>query len=688
MEDKLKQQRTFALAGSSGSGKTSLAEMFLYNAKVTTRLGSIDAGNTVLDYEPEETKKGGSVQPAYAVYSWNKNRHFLIDNPGDSNFLGEFPYQLTAADAVVYVVDAVDGIKAQDKKLWKDVRQSGLPALFVINKMDRERADFEQAFSGLTDVLGAKPVLLYLPIGSEADFRGVVDILNNKALIFDAEGKVKSEQVPDDLASQVAEMFEAAVENIAESDEELMEKYLEEGELTGEEIQSGLRKGVVQGDVLPVCVTAAAANKGGVQVLETIQELLPSPLDKAPWKGTDGSERKSSPEAPLACFVFKTITTPFGGQLSMLRVLSGVASSDLPVYNPGKDVKEKLGALQFVIGKKQEPCKEEVGPGSIVAVAKLKSTGTGDTICAEKDSFVLDKPTLPNQLLSFALSGASKEDEDKMVAAIQKLLEEDTSLKLEHNEETRDILLSGMGQLHIETAVEKVRRRNKVEVQLHAPKIPYRETIKGTAEVQGRYKKQTGGRGQFGDCWIKLEPQERSQGYEFVNQIVGGVIPKTFIPAVDQGIQEAAQKGVLAGYPLVDFKVTLFDGSYHSVDSSEMAFKIAGSMAFKKAAEKTGVTLLEPIMKMNVSVPDEFMGDVIGDLSSRRGKVLGYESNQGITEISAQVPMAEVLRYAPDLRAMTGGQGVFTMEFDHYAECPPNIQEKILEEKQAKAENA
>ncbi|MFP4048346.1 MAG: elongation factor G [Desulfovermiculus sp.] len=688
MEDKLKQQRTFALAGSSGSGKTSLAEMFLYNAKVTTRLGSIDAGNTVLDYEPEETKKGGSVQPAYAVYAWNKNRHFLIDNPGDTNFLGEFPYQLTAADAVVYVIDAVDGVKAQDKKLWKDVLQTRVPAMIVINKLDRERADFDQALAGISDVLGAKPVLLYLPIGSEADFRGLVDIFNNKALMFEAEGKIKSQEVPEDLADRVAELYETAVENIAESDEELMEKYLEEGELSADEIRAGLRKGVVLGNIVPVCVSAAAANKGGAQILDQIQELLPSPLDREPWKGKDGSERKSSPEAPLSCFVFKTITTPFGGQLSMLRVLSGVLSSDIQVSNPVKDVKEKLGALQFVVGKKQEPCKEELGPGAIVAVAKLKSTSTGDTICAEKDSFVLDTPALPPQLLSFALSGASKEDEDKMVAAIQKLLEEDTSLKLEHNEETRDILLSGMGQLHIEIAVEKVRRRNKVEVQLHAPKIPYRETIKGTAEVQGRYKKQTGGRGQFGDCWIKLEPQPRGEGYAFVNQIVGGVIPKTFIPAVDQGIQEAAQKGVLAGYPVVDFKVSLFDGSYHSVDSSEMAFKIAGSMAFKKAAEKTGVTLLEPVMKMTISVPDEYMGDIIGDLSSRRGKVLGYESNQGITEINAQVPMAEILRYAPDLRAMTGGQGVFTMEFDHYAECPSNIQEKILEERQAKAENA
>jgi len=686
MQDKLKLQRTFALAGSNGTGKTSLAEMLLYNAGAVNRLGAIDSGNTTLDYEPEETKKGGSVQPAYAVYSWKKNRHFLIDNPGDSNFLGEFPYQLTAADAVAYVVDAVDGVKPQDKKMWKDVQKAGLPVMAVINKMDRERANFDQAYSGLSDILGAKPVLIFMPIGAEAEFKGLVDVLNNKALFFKDDGQVEEGDIPAEIQDQVAELIETTVENIAESDEELMEKYLEEGELSAEEIQSGLRKGVLAGEIVPVCATAAAANKGGQQVLELIQGYFPSPLDRKPWTGEDGSQRESSPEAPMSCFVFKTVTTPFGGQLSMLRVLSGTAASDMPVKNSSKDQKEKLGQLQWVVGKKQDPCKEEVGPGAILAVAKLKSTTTGDTLCEEKDSFVLARPELPNQLLSFALTGASKDDEDKMVAAITRLLEEDTSLKLQHNDETKDILLSGMGQLHIETAVEKVKRRNKVGVQLKAPKIPYRETVKGTAEVQGRYKKQTGGRGQFGDCWIKLEPKPKGEGYEFENKIVGGVIPKTFIPAVDQGIQEASQKGVMAGYPVVDFKVQLFDGSYHSVDSSEMAFKIAGSMAFKKATEKAGMTLLEPIVKMTISVPDELMGDIIGDLSSRRGKVLGYESNQGITEINAHVPMGEVLRYAPDLRAMTGGQGVFTMEFDHYAECPPNVQEKVLEESRAKAE--
>lgn len=680
MQDSLKKQRTYALVGSSGVGKTSLGEMILFNAKVTNRMGTIEAGNTVLDYEPEETKKGGSIQPAYAVYTWNKNRHFLIDNPGDSNFLGEFPYQLAAADGVVYVVDAVDGVKPQDKKMWKDVQQAGLPSMVVINKMDKERADFDQAYRGLIDVLGIKPVVMFLPIGAEDDFQGLVGVLEEKAYFFKGDGKIELGDIPADLQDRVTELREVTVENIAESDEVLMEKYLEEGELTLEELQQGLRAGVLSGEVVPVCAAAATVNKGGKQLLELIQGLLPSPLDHKPWPGVEGEELASSPEGPLACFVFKTITTAFGGQLSMLRVLSGVVSSDMQVFNPVKNAKEKLGQLQWVIGRNQEPCKDEVGPGAIIAVAKLKNTTTGDTIVGEKESFVLAKPDLPPQLLSFALTGASRDDEDKMVSAIQKLTEEDTSLKLEHNDETKDILLSGMGQLHIELAVEKVRRRNKVEVQLKAPKIPYKETIKGRAEVQGRYKKQTGGRGQFGDCWIKIEPKPRGEGYEFVNQIVGGVIPKQFIPAVDQGIQEAAQKGVIAGYPVIDFKVTLFDGSYHSVDSSEMAFKIAGSMAFKKAAEQAGVILLEPIMKMVISVPDEFMGDIIGDLSGRRGKVLGYESNQGITEINALVPMSEVLRYAPDLRAMTGAQGLFTMEFDHYEECPSNVQEKVLEE--------
>lgn len=680
MLDVLNKQRTFALVGNSGTGKTSLAEMLLYNAGVTNRLGAIDKGNTVLDYEPEETKRGGSVQPAFAGYTWKKAHHFVIDTPGDTNFLGDLSYLLTAADGVLFVVDAVDGVKPLTKKLWGEVLKAGLPALVAINKIDRERSDFQKTLAELGEVLDMKTVPLFLPIGSEDSFQGIVDILEEKAYYFQEDGKLKAGEVPEDLREQVANLKESNLENIAESDDTLMEKYLEEGELSTEEIRSGLRQGVLNREIVPVCACSALENKGSANIFTMLEDLLPAPTERPAWPGEDGSSRASDPEEPLACFVFKTISDPFTGQLSMVRVLSGTLSSDQQVFNPAKDSKEKVGQLLWVTGKKQEQCKEEVGPGAILGVAKLKNTSTGDDLCDEKNPFVLAKPELPPQLLSYAVSAADKNEEDKVFAAIQKLLDEDITLGLHRNEETRDMLLSGMGQMHIETSIEKTKRRFKVDVLLQTPKVPYRETIKGKAEVQSRYKKQSGGRGQFGDCWIRMEPQPRGAGYEFVNAIVGGVIPKTYIPAVDKGIQEASEQGPLAGYPVVDFKVTLFDGSYHSVDSSEMAFKIAGSMAFKKASEKAGLKLLEPIVQMTISVPEEYMGDIIGDISSRRGKVLGYETKQSITEINAHVPMAEVLRYAPDLRAMTGAQGFFTLQFDHYDECPPQVAEKVIEE--------
>ncbi len=684
----LDKQRTYLLAGSSGTGKTSLAEMLLYQSGFSNRLGTIENGNTQLDFEPEETKKGGSVQTALTTYTWNQNRHFLLDTPGDTNFLGEFPYQLIAVESAVYVLDAADGIKPQDRKQFGDIRKTDKPMLAVVNKLDRETANFEQVIADIKENLHAKPVVVYMPLGTGENFTGYVDILQDRAYFFQEDGKLEASDVPEEFKQAVDKYYEEAIENIAENDEELMEKYLEEGQLTYEEAKKGLHAGILNAETLPVCPAASLSNKGGREVLGLVQEFMPSPLERSPWQGTDGSRRESSPDAPPACFVFKTITTPFGGQLNVFRVLSGVLSSDVTLYNPRQDAKEKLGQLQWVMGKSQEPCKEEIGPGAIVAVAKLKNTNTGDTLSSEKDPFELDIPELHQPLLSFALQAASREDEDKMMVALGKLLEEDVSLKLEHSEETKDILLSGMGQLHIETALEKVRRRNKVEVELNEPKIPYKETLKGEADVSNRFKKQSGGRGQFGECNIRVAPKARGEGYEFVNQIVGGVIPKTYIPAVDQGIQEAAEKGPLAGYPVIDFQVTLYDGSYHSVDSSEMAFKVTGSQAFKKAADQAGVTLLEPIMKINISVPDDYMGDIIGDVSSRRGKVLGYETSQGITQIGALVPMAEVLKYAPDLRAMTGGQGTFTMEFDHYEEAPGHIQEKVIEAAQKKAEES
>lgn len=684
MDDRLNAQRTYALVGHGGCGKTSVAEMLLFNTGVVNRLGKIDEGTTCLDYEPEEIKRRGSIQPGFASYQWKKNQHFLIDTPGDNNFSADLPYLLTAADSAVFVIDAVDGVKPLTKRCWAEVRRLNLPAMVVINKMDRDRADFRMAFDGLREILGIKPVLLHLPLGGEQDFQGVVDILAGQALFFDNAGGFKPEDVPADVAPEVERMRETMMENIAESDEVLMEKYLEEGALSLEEMQTALRLGVLKGELTPVTVCAALINRGGSLLLDAAQDLLPSPLDRsAPWLGKDGAERPSRSDSPTACFVCKTIADPFTGQLSVMRVLSGTVASDMTLANPGKDAKERIGQLLLLQGKTTAPCKDALGPGAVVAVAKLKNTATADTLCEEKSVFILKAPGLPTSMITYALGAAEKGEEDKVFSAVQKLLDEDVSLKISRGYDTGEMLLSGMGQMHIETAVEKVRRRYKVNIVLKPPKVPYRETIKGRAEVQGRYKKQTGGRGQFGDCWIRMEPLPRGQGYEFVDGIVGGAIPRQYIPAVDKGIQEASQRGVLAGYPLVDFKVTIFDGSFHTVDSSEMAFKVAGSLAFKKAAEDARMTLLEPIVLMTVYTPDEFMGDIIGDLSSRRGKVLGTDSQAGVTEIRAHLPMSEVLAYAPTLRSMTGGQGTFVMEFDHYEECPPPVAEKVIAESKA-----
>ena len=678
MSEALKNQRTYALVGHGGCGKTSVAEMLLLTTGVITRLGKIEEGATALDFEPEEIKRRGSIQPGFAHFKWQKNDHYLIDTPGDSNFNGDLSYTLAAADGAVFVIDAVDGVKPLTKRAWAAVRKAGLPAVAFINKMDRDRAEFDPAFSGLTDVLGMRTVLLYHPIGSKEDFKGVVDILGEKALLFDGSGGLTEAEIPADLADDVAVMRETMIENIAESDEGLMEKYLEEGELSPEDVRSGLRIGVRSGELVPVIVGSALENQSGSLLLDAVQDLLPDPLSHAPWQGEDG-ERASSPDEPFAGFVFKTVADPFAGQLTVLRVLSGTLSGELLNTRTGE--KERPGTPLVTVGKESTPTKEPLGPGAVVTLAKLKGTKTGDTLCDEKALFTLVKPTLPNKLISFALAPTEKGEEDKVYSAIAKLLEEDITLSLTRDGESGDILVSGMGQNHIEVSVERARRRSKVGIQLKTPKVPYRETFKTAAhEIQGRHKKQSGGRGQFGDCWIHLEPQPRGAGYEFVDNIVGGSIPRQYIPAVDKGVQESAARGVLTGNPVIDFKIILYDGTFHTVDSSEMAFKVAGSLAFKKACEKAQMTLLEPVMTISVDVPDEFMGDVIGDLSSRRGKVLGSDSDAGVTEIKAHVPMSEVLQYAPDLRSMTGGQGTFTMEFAHYEECPPQVTEKIVEE--------
>ncbi len=674
----LNNQRTYALVGHGGSGKTSVAEMLLFNAGVVNRLGKVEDGNTVLDYEPEEIKRRGSTQPGFASYKWKKNDHFLIDTPGDSNFAGDLSYSLTAADGAVLVIDAVDGVKPLTRKVWAQIQEMGLPSMVVINKMDRDRADFDLAFNGISEALGARPALLYYPIGTRENFKGVVDMLSGKALLFGEDGTVSEGDIPTDIADEVETIRETMVENIAESDEELMEKYFEEGELSPEDITKGLQAGVASGELVPVVVSAALNNQGGQMILDTVQSLMPGPLAHKAWQGEEG-ERISSPDEPFSCFVFKTLADPFAGQLTVVRVLSGELRPDSHLLNATNGEKERVGQLQLTTGKDSVQAKTAMGPGSIVTLAKLKNTSTGDTL-VEKDAFLLAKPALAPQLITFALAPAEKGDEDKVYAAVSKLLDEDATLTLARDEESGDILLSGMGQNHIEISVEKAKRRYKVDIILKTPKVPYRETFKsGAKEVQGRHKKQSGGRGQFGDCWIHVAPKGTGEGYEFIDQIVGGSIPRQFIPAVDKGIQESAARGVLAGYPVIDFQVTLYDGSYHNVDSSEMAFKVAGSLAFKKAAEKAQMVLLEPVMLVTVAVPDSFMGDVIGDLSSRRGKVLGSDSQAGLTEVKAHVPMAEMLKYAPDLNSMTGGQGTFFMEFASYEECPPQEAQKVID---------
>ena len=682
MSKALDSQRTYALIGTGGCGKTSLAEMLLFQSGVINRLGAIEEGTTTLDYEPEEIKRRGSIQPGFATFLWNKDRHFLMDVPGDTNFTGDLPYLLMGVDAAVLVIDAVDGVRPLTRRIWNAVREAGLPSLVFINKMDRDRADFDMAFNGLSAVLGMKPVTLYMPIVDGDAFTGIVDILGGKALMFGENGAVTEALIPEALADEAALLHDTTVENIAESDEELMEKYLEEGSLSAEDLAAGLRRGVLNAALTPVVVGSSLENKGGRELLDAIARLFPSPLERPAFLDAEGNERISSDEGPACGLVFKTIADPFSGQLNMVRVISGTISSDSTLKNMRTEEPERLGTLLYLDGKAQTPCKDVLGPGAIIAVGKLKNTRTGDTLSDDKAPFAVAMPQLAPQLITFALAPKEKGDEDKVYAAVQKLLDEDVTLKLSRDEESGDILLSGMGQLHIETAVERAKRRYKVEILLKTPKVPYRETVRGKVQVQGRHKKQSGGRGQFGDCWIEMEGLPRGSGYVFEDAIVGGAIPRNYIPAIDKGIQESAARGLIAGCPVVDFKVRLYDGSYHTVDSSEMAFKVAGSLAFKKALESLKPILLEPIVLLCVSVPDEYMGDVIGDLSSRRGKVLGSDSQVGITEIKAHIPMSEVLRYAPELRSITGGQGVFTMEFDHYEEAPQPIVDKVIAEYQ------
>ncbi len=684
MSEKVERIRNLALIGHGGAGKTSLAEAMLYKSGTRKRFGKVEEGNTAMDFEPEELKRRSSISSGFHQFSWKNHTVNLIDTPGDQNFFSDTKSSMQAADGVVVVVDAVDGVKVQTELAWEFAKEFNQPSVIFINKLDRERADFNRTFEDAKVSFDPKPIILQLPIGAEAEFKGVVDLIRNQAYIYDADGKPQKVDIPAEMQDLVESEREALIENIAEADDALIERYLEGEELSDEDLNAALRNGTLSHTFVPVICGSATQNIGIDLLLDFVTTSMPSPIDSGARSGVDPAtgdkiDRAPDENAPFSGYVVKTVADPYAGRLSIFRVVSGKLGSDGTFFNPNKDTKERFTQLLTIAGKEQKPA-TEAGPGSIVAVAKLKETRTGDTLCddAAKIKYACAEPL--QSLISFALTAKSKGEEDKIFISLTKLLEEDPSVNLDRVAETKEILLSGLGQIHVETILDKLKRKFSVEAQLNTPKVPYRETIKGKARVQGKHKKQTGGHGQFGDCWIQIEPLPRGKGFEFVDAIVGGVIPKTYIPAVEKGIVEASQKGVLAGFPAVDFKVTLDDGSYHQVDSSEMAFKIAGSLAFKKAVEGATPTLLEPIMKVTITTPEDYMGDIMGDLNGRRGRVLGMDNAGKNQVINAQVPMAEFLSYASDLRSMTGGRGIFTMEFSHYDEVPAQIAEKIIEE--------
>jgi elongation factor G len=676
--------RNIAIVGHGSTGKTSLCESLLYVSGKTDRLGRVDDGTSSMDFEPEEQKRRISISAALNFIEWDKHKINLIDTPGDANFAMDTRSGLRVVDAALVVIDAVGGVEFQTEKVWESADEFGLSRMVFINKMDRERADFAGAIESVKSTMGRKATPIYLPLGAEDSFRGLIDLVNMKALVFDdPRGKFKSENVPGEMMEQIRKARESMVEDIAECDDALMDKYLESGELTIEELYKGLRKGVLSGSLVPATCGSAAKNIGMIPLMDMILRSLPSPVDRGAVTGkvpgTDKEVRRMPDEKePFSGFVFKTISDPYAGRLTLFRVYSGTLPPDSNFYNTTRKMNERFGNIFFLEGKNQRTAEWILVPGDIAAMAKLKETVTGDTICDEKNPIAYNKvPVIPT-IISFAVQPKSRGDEEKITASLNRLIEEDPTLTVHRDEQTREIILSGMGQVHIEATIEKLKRKFGVEVNLSTPKVPYKETIKGKTQVQGKYKKQSGGRGQYGDTWLEIEPLPRGSGFQFEDRIVGGVVPRQYIPAVEKGIVEAMAEGVLAGYPVVDLKVGLFDGTFHTVDSSEMAFKIAASMGFKKGVLACQPTLLEPIVIIEIEIPEEYLGDVIGDLNSRRGRVMGMDTKGHHQVIKGQVPLAEILRYAPDLRSITSGRGSFTYTFSHYEEVPAPIAEKII----------
>ncbi|MGE5745801.1 MAG: elongation factor G [Solirubrobacterales bacterium] len=683
--------RNVALIGHRGSGKTSLHEALLFEAGVVNRLGRVEDGTTVSDFEADEQAREMSIGASVASFQHDGRKINLIDTPGEPSFIADTIASLRVADAAVVVVNGVMGVEVHTERLWQRADKEGLARLVFVNMLDRERADFFRALESLQNAFGNHVVATEIPIGSEHEVRGVIDLIDMKAFVAQGEGRgaADEQEIPAELQAEAQEYREKLMDEVAENSDELMERYLEGGEIDHDEIVTVLKRGVTDGRIFPVTCGIATKNLGTSRLLEALVEDLPSPAMRGAITaiGEEGEEIEISPdeEGELVAYVFKTLADPYAGRLNLFRVFSGLLKGDSQVTNVSRRAKERIGQLLVSQGKEHEQA-TELGAGDIGAVAKLKETRAGDVL-AEKDAKISFPPLdLPAPVMAFAFEPKTKGDEEKAASAIRRLEEEDPTLDVHRDAQTGEQIIAGLTQVHVEVITDRMRERFGAEINLHPPRVPYLESIRRAAKAHGRYKKQTGGRGQFGDCHIELEPGESETGLDFIDAIKGGVIPKGFIPAVEKGISEAMEHGTLAGYPVKDVRVRLYDGSHHSVDSSEMAFKIAGSMAFKQAMEQADPVLLEPIMLLTVTVPEDVVGDVVGDLNSRRGRPLGMEAKGSATEIKAEVPMAEVLDYARDLRQITGGRGDYTMEFARHEEIPAHLAQKVISEARSEEE--
>ncbi len=676
------QLRNLCLISHGGAGKTTLAEAALFDAGVIDRFGKVDDGTSTMDFDTEEVRRKISINASIASVPWNDVKINIVDTPGYFDFVGEVKGALRIADSAVVVLDAVGGVEVGAELVWGYADEQNLARMIFINKMDRENANFANVLGKAKEMFDGQIIPLQIPIGAEAAFKGIVDIVNLKAYVYSADGKFEEKEIPADLQGQVDEYREQLIEIAAEGDDELTMKYLEGEELTDEEVRFGLRAGIIAGKVYPVLCGSAYKNIGIRHMLDAVEAFMPAPTDlpdeEGKKPGTDETiSRKPDPAEPFSGLVFKTMADPYVGRLSLFRVYSGKLKSDSSFFNPSKEKVERIGQLFFPQGKHLDPV-DEVKAGDIVAVAKLQETVTGDTICDKDHPIMLETIHFPQPNLKLALTPKAKGDEDKLGSGLQRLSEEDPTFEVSKDSTTGELVASGMGELHIEVVTSRLHKKFGVEVNLDTPKVPYKETIRSSVKVEGKHKKQSGGRGQFGHVWIEFEPIHDGEDFEFVDKIFGGSVPRQYIPAVEKGLREVKDDGVLAGYPAVNFRATLYDGSFHPVDSSEMAFKIAASLAFKKGMEQAKPVLLEPIVIAEVTVPDVYMGDVIGDLNKKRGRILGMEPNGSLQIVKAQVPMAEMFRYATDLRSMTQGRGTFTVQFDHYEEVPANISENII----------